>query len=178
MIGASRVHAVTALVLLGGLSLWLLVRVGDFGEESVPGLPGARQPVVEPGGAATGLTAEPDAANLEVAIEVTTRARILPGEPVVELQLLRGSLEVPCRIEILTPRDGPGLVEFTLEDGKRLYRVTNLDQPAPISLVEVELGGRVVDEAAGTVTSCRSRHAARRDNQGNQWQGNKNIKRH
>ena len=147
MIGASRVHAVTALVLLGGLSIWLLVQVGDLGGGAVPGPPGARQPVVEPGGPATGLTAEPDAANLEVSIEVTTRARILPGEPVVELQLLRGSLEVPCRIEILTPRDGPGLVEFTLEDGKRLYRVTNLDQPAPISLVEVELGGRVVDEA-------------------------------
>lgn len=159
MTKAPRFLALAVIAVLAGLGLWLVLQVtGSPG--GVPNPPGPGPVLVEvveptpvevaePGDEIADLTSD-----LEVAIEVRIRARILPSAPSPETEILRVAGDRVSRAAVLTRPGGPALVEFTLRTGEHVYRVMNLDDPQPMFFPEVDLRGRVVDEGGDPVAGA------------------------
>ena len=151
MTKAPRFLALAVIAVLAGLGLWLVLQVTG----SPAGVPEHPSPI----GEGQRLERVPiplpeivrEVTGLEVAIEMRTRARILPPTPSPEGRILGLAGDRVSLVRILTRSAGRGLMEFTLTTGGTVYRVIDLDRPRPVILPEVDLRGRVVDEGGAPV---------------------------
>lgn len=146
-----RFQALAAIAVLGGLGLWLVLQVtgspGGVPEHPAPGGEGERLervPIPLPE-TVHGVT------DLEVAVEVRTRARVLPPTPSPEARILGLAGDRVSRVRILTRPWGRALVELTLSAGGHVYRLMDLEDPQPLIWPKVDLRGRVVDDAGEPV---------------------------
>lgn len=142
----ARLSTIAILLCLLALGIWGVTQLA--GPAAVP--PGPDPATTPQDGPGSGLepVALPD---LELAIDVTVVGRILPADGTRSFRLVQGRLERSSAARILTPLDGPALLEFRLDSGERLYRVVRAGDPNTVQVFLTELTGRVVDASGDPV---------------------------